>query len=125
MLSAYPFVNYLMFLGIPRVETKLLQYISVTLTEHSLSGPPKHHALLVSHIAEPHPTDQSSLYLHKSLNLNIASYFINTFASPHANNYHHRGGPIKHTTNHFGINPNHRRFVEHTWKIEWLYIAGG
>ena len=73
ILSAYPFVNYLMFLGISRVEPKICQYSSGTLTDHSLSGPPKDHSFLESHPVELHLTDQSSLELHKSLNLNIDS----------------------------------------------------
>ena len=85
VLSSYPFVNYLMFLVKSRVEPKLIQYIAGTLIDQSLSGPPKYHSLLASHPAEPNPNDQISLDLHKSLNLNIASYFINTFASPHTN----------------------------------------
>ena len=60
---------------------------------------------------------QISLDLQKSLNLNIVSYFINTLASPHANTWHHRGGPITHTIDRFGFNPNHWRSVEHTYKI--------
>ena len=90
-----------MFLEKFRVEPKLLKYISGTLTDHSLSGPPKDHSLLASNPSEPHPTDQSYLDLHKSLNLNIASYFINTLAYPHANTWHHRGGPITQTIDHF------------------------
>ena len=73
ILSAYPFVNHLMFLGISRVEPKIRQYSSGTLTDHSLSGPPKDHSLLESHPVELHFTDQSSLELQRSLNLNIAS----------------------------------------------------
>ena len=103
-------------LGKSRVEPKLLKYISGNLTDHSLSGPPKDHSLLASHPTEPHPTDQSSLDLQKSLNLNIASYFINTLVSPHANTWHHRGGPITQTIDNFFLNPNHWRSVEHTWK---------
>ena len=72
ILSAYPFVNYLMFLGKSRVEPKLLQYISGTLTYHSLSGPPKDHSLLASHTVEPNPNDQSFLDLQNPLNLNIS-----------------------------------------------------
>ena len=111
-----PLSLILCFLGISRVEPKLIQYISGTLKHHSFSGPPKDHLLLAWDPVEPYPTDQSSLDLQKSLNLNIASYFINTLASPHANNWHHRGGPITQTIDHFGINPNHRWSVEHTWK---------
>ena len=46
ILSAYPFVNYHMFLGKFKVEPKLLKYISVTLTDHFLSGLPKYHSLI-------------------------------------------------------------------------------
>ena len=69
ILSAYPFVSYLIFSEMSRVEPKLLQYISGTLPDHSLSGPPKYKSLLASHTVEPHPTEQSYLDLHKSLNL--------------------------------------------------------
>ena len=105
-----------MFLWISRVEPKILRYISVILTDHPSSGPPKYHSFLASHPAEPHRTDQSSLDLQKSFNLNIASYFINTLASPYANTWHHRGGPITQTIYHYCLNPNHQRYVEHTWK---------
>ena len=99
------------FLGKCRVETKFIKYISGNLTDNFLSGPPEDHLLLASHTAEPHPTDQISLDLKKSLNLNIASYFINTLAYPNANTWHHRGGPNKHKIDRFGINPNHRQSV--------------
>ena len=82
-----------------------------------MSEPPKDHSLLASHPAEPHLTDQSSLDLLKPLNLNIDSYFINTLASPDANTWHHIGGPITQTIDNFCLNPNHWRYVEHTWKI--------
>ena len=111
-----PLLIILCFLGKPRVEPKLLQYISGTLIDHSLSGPPEYHLLLASHAAEPHRTDQISLDLYKSINLNIDSYFINTLASPHANTWHHRGGPIIQTIDNFYLNSNHRSSVEHTWK---------
>ena len=81
--------------------------------------PPKDHKLLASHPAEPHPTDRSSLFSlekYKSLNNNIAYKFIETLASPHENNWHHRGGPITQAIDNFSLNPNHRRSVEHTWK---------
>ena len=100
ILSAYPFVNYLMFLKNIQIWPKLSQYISGTLTYHSLSGPPEDHSLLASHPIESHTTDQSSLNLRKELNINIASYFINTLASPHANTFHHRCGPITQKIDH-------------------------
>ena len=106
----------LCFLGKSRVETRILQYISDTLTDHYFSEPQIKHSLLASHPAEPHPTDQSSLDLQKSRNLNISSYFINTLEFPHVNTWHHRVEPITQTINRFGLNPNHQRSVEHSRK---------
>ena len=102
----------LCFLGISIAEPKLLQYISGTLTDHSLSGPPKDHSLIASHPAKPHRTDQSYLDLNKSLNLNIDSYCINILAPAHANHWHHIGGTITQTINHLVPNPNYRRSRE-------------
>ena len=81
-----------------------------------MSGSPKDHSFLASHPSEPHPTDQSFLDLQKSRNLNIASYFLETSASMHENTWHQKGGPITQTIDHFFLNPNHRRSVEHTRK---------
>ena len=116
ILSAYPSVNYLIVLGKSRVETKLFKYISGTLTDHLLSGPPKYHKLLASYPAEPHPTDHRSLEKQKSININIAYYFIDTLASPHASFWHRIGGTIKQIIYHFPINHNRWRSMEHTWK---------
>ena len=96
-----PLSIILCILGKFRFEPKLLQYISVTLTNHSLSGPQKDHSLLASYTVGPHPTDQSYLELQKSLNLKIASYFINTLSSPHSNTFHQRGKSITQTIDHF------------------------
>ena len=71
---------------------------------------------------EPHLTDQISLDLQKSLKLNIASYFIITLASPHADTWHHIGGPITHTVDNFCPIPNHERSMEHTQKTVISYI---
>ena len=84
-----------------------------------MPGPPKDHLFLAPRPKEPHPTDQRfhfSLEKQKSLNINIASDFIETLATPQRNTGHHRGGPITQTINHFSLNHNHRRSVEHTWK---------
>ena len=75
-----------------------------TLTDNFLPGPPKDHQLLASNPTEPHPTDQSSFFSlekQKSLNINIASYFLETLAPPHENTWHHRGGPITQTIDNF------------------------
>ena len=57
-----------------------------------------------------------SLEKQKSLNINIASYLLETFASPNEKTWHDIGGPITQTINHFSLNPDHRRSVEHTLK---------
>ena len=58
-----------------------------------------------------------SLEKQKSLNINIAYYFLETLASRHENTWHHRVGPITPKINNFSLNHNHRRSVEHTRKI--------
>ena len=112
ILSAYQFVNYVMLFRKPRVEP------TGNLTDHFLPGPPKYHQLLASHPDKPHPTDQSSLFSlekQKSLNINIASYFLETLTYPHENTWNHRGVPITQTIDYFSHNHNHLRSVEHTW----------
>ena len=63
--------------------------------------------------------------LQKSLNLNIYSHFVNTLASPHDNTWHHIGGKITQTIDNFGINPNHWRYFENTWKTVISFIEQG
>ena len=97
----------------------ILCYLGKYLTYHNLPGPTKDQLLLAPCPIEPNPTDQRSLFYlekQKSLNINIASYFLETLASPNEKTWHDRGGPITQTINHFSLNPNHRRSVEHTWK---------
>ena len=48
--------------------------------------------------------------------MNIASYFIETLASPQKNNWYHKGGTITQTIDNFPLNTNHQRSVEHTWE---------
>ena len=60
--------------------------------------------------------------LQKSLNLNIASYFIITLESPHADTWHHSGGPITHTIDNFCLNPNNEQSVDHTQITVISYI---
>ena len=97
----------------------ILCYLGKSLTDHNFPGPPKYHLLLEPRPAEPHPTDQRSLFYlekQKSLNIDIASYFLKTLASPHKNNSYHRGGPITQTIDIFSLNHNHRKSVGHTQK---------
>ena len=97
----------------------ILCYLGKYLTAHAFPGPPTDHLLLAPCPAKPHPTDRRShfsLEKQKSLNINIASYFLETLASPHENTWHHRGGPITHKINHFSLDHNNWRSVEHTWK---------
>ena len=103
----------LCYLGQSRVET------TGTLIDHLFPGPPKDHQLLAPHPAEPYPADRSSLFFlekQKLLNITIAFYFFKTLASPHKNTWHNRGVPITQTIDHFYLNHNHRRSIEHTWK---------
>ena len=106
----------------------ILCYLGKYLTDHEFPGPQKDHLLLAPRPAEPHPTDLRylfSLEKQKSLNINIASYFLETLAYLHENNWHDRGGPITQTINHFSLNHNHRRYVEHTCKNMISYIEKG
>ena len=108
IISLFVLSIILCYLGKLKVET------TGTLTYHFFPGLPKDHTLLASHPSEPHPTDRSSLFSlenQKSLNINIASYFIETLASPHEDTWHHRGGKIKQKIDHFSLNPNHWRSV--------------
>ena len=127
VISLYLLPIILFYLGKSKVES------TGNLTDHFLSGPPKYHSLLASHPAEPHLTDQSSLLSlekHKSLNIKIASYFIETLSSSHSNNLHHRGRLITQTIDHFYPNHNYRRSVEYTWKTlinfieQWVKYTG-
>ena len=96
----------------------ILFYLGKSLTDHDFPGPPKYHLLLAPSPAEPHPTERRyhfSLEKQKSFNINIAFYFLETLASPNKKTWHHRGGPITQTINHFSLNPNHLWSVEHTW----------
>ena len=95
----------------------ILCYLGKSLTDHDLPGPPKDHLLLAPCLAEPHLTDRRynfSLENKQKLNINIASFFLETLASPNEKTWHDTGGPITQTINHFSLNPNHRRLVENT-----------
>ena len=90
-----------------------------SLKDHEFQGPPKDHLTLAPCLAEPHSTDQRynfSLETKQQLNINIASFFLVTLASPNEKTWHDRGGPITKTINHFALNTNHGRSVEKTWK---------
>ena len=97
----------------------ILCYLDKYLTAHAFPGPPKDHLLLEPCPARPHPTDRRShfsLEEQKSLNINTASYFLETLASLNGKTWHERGGPIAQTINQFSLNPNHQRSVEDTQK---------
>ena len=56
-----------------------------SLTDHELQGPPKDHLSLAPCLAEPHSTDRRynfHLENKQKLNINIASFFLETLASP-------------------------------------------
>ena len=63
----------------------ILCYLEKSLTDHKFPGPPKYHLFLAPRPVEPHPTDlrsHFSLEKQKSLNINIAFFFLETLASP-------------------------------------------
>ena len=97
-------------------------------SDHEFQGPPKDHLTLAPYLAEPHSTDRRynfSLENKQKLNINIASFFLETLASPNKKTWHNRGGPITKTINHFALNPNHRRSVEKTRKTMIGYLEKG
>ena len=50
-----------------------------------------------------------------SLNLNIASYFLNILASPYVSIWSTTCGPINKTIKNLGLTRNHQKTVERTW----------
>ena len=95
----------------------ILSFFGKSLTDHDFQGPLKDHLLLAPCLAEPHLTDRRynfSLENKQKLNINIASFFLETLASPNEKTWHVIGGPITKTTNHFSLNPNHWRYAEKT-----------
>ena len=75
-------------------------FFGKSLTDHDFPGPPKDHLLLAPCLAEPHPTDRRyifSLENKQKLNINIASFFLETLASPSKKHWHDAGGPITQT----------------------------
>ena len=87
VLSYHEFLFHIISLFILSI---ILCYLGKSLTYHDLPGPPKDHLLLSPCLVEPHltdthPTDRSyhfSLENKKNLNINIASFFLKTLASP-------------------------------------------
>ena len=53
----------------------------------------------------------------KTLNLNIASYFLNVLASPDESTWPTKGGPINKTIEHIGLTRHHKKTVEITWHM--------
>ena len=96
----------------------LLCYLGRSLTYRDLPGPPKDHLFLAPCPAEPHLTDQRYHFslVKKTLNINIASYFLENLASQILKTWHDTEGPITQTINHSYLNHNHRWYVEKTWK---------
>ena len=52
-----------------------------------------------------------------TLNLNIASYYLNHLASPDISTWHTGGGPITQTTKNLGLHNDNKRDVERTRKM--------
>ena len=72
-------------------------FFGKSLTDHDFPKPPEDHLLLAPCLSETHLTDQRynfSLENKQKLNINIASFFLETFASPNEKTWHDTGGPI-------------------------------
>ena len=52
-----------------------------------------------------------------TLNLNIASYFLNILASPDESTWNTIGGPITKTINNPGLTKHHQKTVERMWHM--------
>ena len=68
--------------------------------------PPKHLSMLVNN--------------NTTLNLNIASYFLNILASPDESTWNTTGGTITIPINCLGLTTHHRRTVEIMWLIVYI-----
>ena len=82
VLSYHEFLFHIISLFILSI---ILCYLGKFLTDHDFPGPPKDHLLLAPSLAEPHITDlryKLSLENKQKLNINIASFFLETLASP-------------------------------------------
>ena len=94
VLSYHEFLFHIISLFILSI---ILCYFGKSLTDNELPGPPKDYLLLAPCLAEPHLTYRRyhfSLENKQKLNINIASFFLETLASPNEKNWHDRGGPI-------------------------------
>ena len=79
-------------------------------------------------LAEINLTDRRynfSLEKKQKLSINIASFFLETLASPNEKTWHDTGGPIPKTINHFSLNPNHRRSIGKTRKTMISILENG
>ena len=83
-------------------DSNLSQKIQVTLSEQNRQ-PPKHFSKLVNN--------------NTTLNLKIASYFLNILASPDVSKWFTTVGPITKTIKHIGRTKHHRKTLERTWNI--------
>ena len=65
-------------------------------------------------LEEKSPTPQHLSKLvnnNKTLNLNIASYFLNVLASPDESTWSTKGGPINITIEHLGLSRHHQKTI--------------
>ena len=73
---------------------------------------------ITSKISRPPPKHFSKLVNNNTtLNLNIASYFLNILASPYVLTWFTTVGPITKTIKNIGLNKHHLNTVERTWKM--------
>ena len=71
-------------------------------------------------LEEKIPTPQHLVKLvnnNKTLNLNIASYFLNVLASPDESTWSTKGGPINKTIENLGLSRHHQKTIERKWHM--------
>ena len=79
---------------------------------------PKNIQFILSEQKRPPPKHLSKLENNNTtMNLNVASYFLNILASPDVSTWFTTGGPIKKTIKHLGLTKNHQKTVERTWHM--------
>ena len=98
-------------------ENPTLEYHS---NKSSTNQPTSIYPKKLSLLEEKSPSPQRfSKLVNKNtiLNLNIASYFLNTLASPDESTWSTTGGPIDKTIKHLGLTRHHQNTLERTWHM--------
>ena len=100
ILSAYTFVNYLMLFM--KTQGWTHRYFNRPLISRTSKRPPIDSTTSRRTISY-WPKISLLFGKKKSININIASYFLETLASPHENTWYHRGDPSTQIINHSNL----------------------